>query len=317
MMKPLTFNHVYVEKVWGGRDLESFRKDLPSGSIGESWDVASHRNGTSIVMDGPEAGKSLSQLYGEKRRDLFGTSMDFDRFPLLLKLINTTQALSVQVHPKDDYALAHENDLGKTEAWYVMKANPEAYLIIGTGNIDREGFRKALDENRIEEILNKVSVEEGDVFYIQAGLLHAIGPGLIIYEIQQNSDTTYRFYDYGRPRELHVEQAMAVIDFKLKGNRVEGTTRKIDGGLKTDLIRCPYFALENYDVETEVEEESDPARFYLFTVVNGSGMLHSKKNQKALKKGDSLLIPAALGGYTLTGPVQLLKSYVPKKEVII
>ncbi len=313
-MNPLTFNHVYLEKIWGGRDLESFREDLPTGTIGESWDVASHRNGTSIVLEGPEAGKSLSQLYGEKRTDLFGTSMNYDRFPLLLKLINTTQALSVQVHPKDDYALAHENDLGKTEAWYVMKATPEAYLIIGTGDTDRKGFRQALEENRIEEILNKVSVKEGDVFYIESGLLHAIGPGLIIYEIQQNSDTTYRFYDYGRPRELHVEQAMEVIDFQLKGDRVEGTTREIDGGLKTDLIRCPYFALEKYDVETEVKEESDPARFFLFTVVKGSGTLRWEKGKKTLKKGDSFLIPAALGSYTLEGPVQLLKSYVPNSE---
>lgn len=116
MMQPLTFDHLYFEKIWGGRELEAFRDDLPSGSIGESWDVASHRNGTSTVLDGPDKGKSLSQLYGDKRTDLFGTSMTYDRFPLLLKLINTTQALSVQVHPGDDFALAYENDLGKTEA---------------------------------------------------------------------------------------------------------------------------------------------------------------------------------------------------------
>ena len=315
MMNPLTFNHVYLEKIWGGRDFESFRNDLPSGNIGESWDIASHRNGTSIVMDGADAGKSLSQLYGEKRTDLFGTSMNDDRFPLLLKLINTTQALSVQVHPGDDYALAHENDLGKTEAWYVMKATPDAYLIIGTGDIDREGFRQALETNRVEEILNKVPVKEGDVFYVQAGLLHAIGPGLIIYEIQQNSDTTYRFYDYGRSRELHVEKAMEVIDFKLSGKRVEGKPIEIVGGLKTELIRCPYFALEKYNVETEVTEKSDPARFYLFTVVNGSGTLHWEAGRKTLKKGDSLLVPAALGSYTLEGPFELLKSYVPSSVV--
>lgn len=309
-MQPLMFDHLYLEKIWGGRDLKSFRDDLPEGNIGESWDVASHRNGTSTVLNGPDKGKSLSQLYGEKRRDLFGTSMTFDRFPLLLKLINTTESLSVQVHPGDDYALAHENDLGKTEAWYVMKAEPEAYLIIGTGGIDRKGFRLALDENRIEEILNMVPVKEGDVFYIQAGLLHAIGPGLIIYEIQQNSDTTYRFYDYGRSRELHVEKAMEVIDFQLKGSRVEGVTRTITGGLKTHLIRCPYFSLEKYCVETRVTEQSDPTRFFLFTVVQGSGVLSWEKGRETLKKGDSLLIPAALGRYTLEGRFQLLKSYV-------
>ncbi len=309
-MQPLTFDHLYVEKIWGGRDLEAFRDDLPNGSIGESWDVASHRNGTSTVLDGPDEGKSLSQLYGEKRTDLFGTAMTYDRFPLLLKLINTTQALSVQVHPGDDYSLAHENDLGKTEAWYVMKAKPEAYLIIGTGELDRKGFRSALAENRIEEILNKIPVKEGDVFYIQAGLLHAIGPGLIIYEIQQNSDTTYRFYDYGRDRELHVEKAMKVIDFRLKGNPVEGTTQKITGGSKTHLIRCPYFSLEKYRVETQVTEKSDPARFFLFTVVKGSGTLGWEGGRKTLKKGDTILIPAALGTYRLEGLFELLKSYV-------
>lgn len=310
-MQPLKFNHLYFEKIWGGRNLASFRDDLPPGSIGESWDVASHRNGTSIVLDGPFQGKSLSQLFDEKRTDLFGAAITCDRFPLLLKLINTSEALSVQVHPNDDYALAKENDLGKTEAWYVMQADPGAYLIIGTGDLEREDFRLALDENRIEEMLHRVPVNEGDVFYIQAGLLHAIGPGLILYEIQQNSDTTYRFYDYGRPRELHVEKAMEVIDFQLNGTRVEGVTRPIPGGLKTQLICCPHFSLEKYQVETRVEERSDPARFFLFTVVKGSGALYWEKGREAMKKGDSLLIPAALGTYTLEGRFELLKSYVP------
>ncbi|MEN1759181.1 type I phosphomannose isomerase catalytic subunit [Anoxynatronum sibiricum] len=310
-MQPLTFNHLYFEKIWGGRELVSFRDDLPTGSIGESWDIASHPNGTSTVLDGPFEGKSLSQLYGEKRTDIFGASMTDDRFPLLLKLINTTQALSVQVHPRDDYALVNENDLGKTEAWYVMKASPEAYLIVGTGEIDQKGFRQALDENRVEEMLHRVPVKEGDVFYIQAGLLHAIGPGLIIYEIQQNSDTTYRFYDYGRPRELHVEKAMEVIDFQLEGNRVEGVSRNVPGGIKTQLIQCPYFLLEKYQVVTQIKEKSDPNRFFLFTVVRGTGTLSWEKGRKTLKKGDSLLIPAALGSYSLEGGFELLKSYVP------
>ena len=309
-MQPLRFNHLYYEKVWGGRAFESFRDDLPSGSIGESWDIAAHRNGDNTVLNGPEQGKTLMQLYADKRIDLFGTAVTAARFPLLLKLINTSQALSVQVHPDDDYAMAQENDMGKTEAWYVMQADPEAYLVIGTLEKTREGFQRALDENRIEEILRRVPVSEGDVFYIRAGLLHAIGPGLIIYEIQQSSDTTYRVYDYGRDREMHLEKALDVIDFELNGSRMEETAEEVPGGRVTHLIRGQHFTLEKVEVDSRIAEKSDPERFFLLTVVSGSGALRWETGSETLKKGDSLLIPAALGPYTLEGRFELLKSYV-------
>jgi mannose-6-phosphate isomerase len=310
VVQPLRFNHLYYEKIWGGRGFEAFRGDLPSGTIGESWDIAAHRNGDNTVLDGPEQGKTLTQLYADKRTDLFGTAVTAARFPLLLKLINTSQALSVQVHPDDDYAMAHENDRGKTEAWYVMQADPEAYLVIGTLEKTREGFKRALDENRTEEILRRVPVREGDVYYIRAGLLHAIGPGLIIYEIQQSSDTTYRVYDYGRDREMHLEKAMEVIDFELDGRLMEGAAEEVPGGRITRLIRGQHFTLEKVDVESRIREKSDPERFFLFTVVNGSGALKWDTGSETLNKGDSLLIPADLGSYTLEGRFELLKSYV-------
>lgn len=313
-MYPLKFENIYFEKIWGGRDFESFRDNLPQGEIGESWDIACHPNGTGIVRNGALKGKSLLELFQDYREAVIGTEIRGDRFPLLLKMINSSEALSVQVHPGDEYALKEENDLGKTEAWYVMSATEGSYLIVGTRHCTKEMFRKAIEENRLDQYMNKVSVKEGDVFYIKSGLVHAIGPGLVIYEIQQNSDTTYRVYDYGRPRELHVEKSLHVTNFSLKGEKMEGLRSVVPGGYKTYLILNRYFSLEKYEVEGHLVEESDPGRFFIFTVVEGHGEISCSAGVETLSRGESVMIPAALGKYTFNGTMTLLKSYVPDVE---
>lgn len=315
-MYPLKFENIYFEKIWGGRDFESFRDNLPEGEIGESWDIACHPNGTGIVSNGAWKGKSLLELFQEYREAVVGTAIRGDRFPLLLKMINSNEALSVQVHPGDDYALKEENDLGKTEAWYVMAAKEGSYLIVGTRHCTKETFRKAIAENRLDQYMNKVVVKEGDVFYIKSGLVHAIGPGLVIYEIQQNSDTTYRVYDYGRPRELHVEKSLHVTNFSLKGEKMEGLRSVIPGGYKTNLILNRYFSLEKYEVKGTLTEESDPGRFFIFTVVEGQGEISCAEGSETLVRGESVMIPAALGKYTFKGTMKLLKSYVPDVESV-
>ncbi|MDC0802752.1 mannose-6-phosphate isomerase [Clostridium paraputrificum] len=311
-MYPIKFENLYYEKIWGGRDFESFRENLPHGDIGESWDIACHHNGMSIVSNGYLKGKTFEELIKEYGTELLGESFENKEFPLLVKLINSKEKLSVQVHPSDEYAKRVENSLGKTEAWYVVDAKPGASLIVGTKNCDKAIFEKAIREGKTEEYLNKIEVKKGDCFLINSGLVHAICEGVIIAEIQQSSDITYRLYDYGRPREIHVEKSMDVIDFNLKPINASGKKLvSFCGYEKGILCASEYFTIEKYVVSSEVSENSDINKFFIFTCVDGKGTIISEDGTKMdILKGDSILIPAKLGKYTIQGELTLLKSYV-------
>ena len=311
-MYPIKFENLYYEKIWGGRDFENFRENLPYGDIGESWDIACHHNGMSIVSNGYLKGKTFEELIKEYGTELLGESFENKEFPLLVKLINSKEKLSVQVHPSDEYAKRVENSLGKTEAWYVVDAKPGASLIVGTKNCDKAIFEKAIREGKTEEYLNKIEVKKGDCFLINSGLVHAICEGVIIAEIQQSSDITYRIYDYGRPREIHVEKSMDVIDFNLKPINASGKKLvSFCGYEKGILCASEYFTIEKYVVSSEVSENSDINKFFIFTCVDGKGTIISEDGTKMdILKGDSILIPAKLGKYTIQGELTLLKSYV-------
>lgn len=311
-MYPIKFENLYYEKIWGGRDFESFRENLPHGDIGESWDIACHHNGMSIVSNGYLKGKTFEELIKEYGTELLGESFENKEFPLLVKLINSKEKLSVQVHPSDEYAKRVENSLGKTEAWYVVDAKPGASLIVGTKNCDKAIFEKAIREGKTEEYLNKIEVKKGDCFLINSGLVHAICEGVIIAEIQQSSDITYRIYDYGRPREIHVEKSMDVIDFNLKPINASGKKLvSFCGYEKGILCASEYFTIEKYVVSSEVSENSDINKFFIFTCVDGKGTIISEDGTKMdILKGDSILIPAKLGKHTIQGELTLLKSYV-------
>ena len=311
-MYPIKFENLYYEKIWGGRDFESFRENLPHGDIGESWDIACHHNGMSIVSNGYLKGKTFEELIKEYGTELLGESFENKEFPLLVKLINSKEKLSVQVHPSDEYAKRVENSLGKTEALYVVEAKPGASLIVGTKNCDKAIFEKAIREGKTEEYLNKIEVKKGDCFLINSGLVHAICEGVIIAEIQQSSDITYRIYDYGRPREIHVEKSMDVIDFNLKPINASGKKLvSFCGYEKGILCASEYFTIEKYVVSSEVSENSDINKFFIFTCVDGKGTIISEDGTKMdILKGDSILIPAKLGKYTIQGELTLLKSYV-------
>ena len=214
-MYPIKFDNLYYERIWGGRDLELFRDNMPKGTIGESWDIACHENGVGIVSNGSLKGMSFEKIIKLYRDDIIGKEIKDEKFPLLIKLINAKDKLSVQVHPNDEYANRVEKDSGKTEAWYVVSAEENSYLIVGTKDCDKEKFGNSIENGDLDKYLNKVPVKKGDFFYVQSGLVHAICEGVIIAEIQQSSDTTYRVYDYNRGREIHVEKALYVIDFSL------------------------------------------------------------------------------------------------------
>ncbi|WP_297438630.1 type I phosphomannose isomerase catalytic subunit [uncultured Clostridium sp.] len=310
-MYPIKFENLYFEKIWGGRDLENFRDNMPSGNIGESWDISCHENGMNVVSNGTFKGMTFDKIIDEYGTKLLGENIR-EEFPLLVKLINSNDKLSVQVHPGDEYAHKFENSKGKTEAWYVVDAKEGAQLIVGTKDCDKEKFAQAIKSGVTEEYINKIDVKKGDCFLINSGLVHAICEGVIIAEIQQNSDITYRIYDYGRPREIHVEKSLDVINFSLSAENIGGKdTEKFDGFEKVELCKSEYFTIEKYIISSEISEVSDKERFFIFTCVDGSGYMEDEnKNIVDIKKGDSIFIPADLGKYKISGDLTVLKSYV-------
>ena len=194
MDKIVFLEPVFCERIWGGRNLESFNFDIPKGNIGEAWVVAAHDNGSSKIVNGELAGLTLKEAYA-KNPQLF-TEKKYDKYPLLIKILDASDNLSVQVHPEDDYARVNENgELGKTECWYVLDAKKDSKLIYGHTAKTKEEFNDKINREQWQELFIEEEVKAGDFFYIPAGTLHAIGEGILIYEVQQNSDTTYRVYD--------------------------------------------------------------------------------------------------------------------------
>ena len=309
-MYPLKFENLYYEKIWGGRDFEAFRSNLPQGEIGESWDIACHPNGIGVVFNGELKGQKFDKLINEYGTKLVGNKVNIDKFPLLVKLINSKEKLSVQVHPGDEYAAKYENEYGKTEAWYVIDAKEGASLIVGTKNCTKKEFEEAIKNNNVEDYLNTIPVKKGDCFLINSGLVHAICEGVIIAEIQQSSDITYRVYDYGRPREIHVEKALDVINFDLQcENLSEKEEMKYDGYSHTLLCKNKYFGMEKISIEKEFNDKSNEEFFYMYTCVEGNGYIKGNNFIEEIKLGDSILIPATLGEYKIEGNVKVLKSY--------
>lgn len=247
---PLTFAPVFKDYPWGGRNLATrLGRALPEGIVAESWEIAAHPNGASVVEQGPLAGLSLADVL-----DLWGTALvgtrnaqaqRMGRFPLLIKLLDANSWLSVQVHPDDVYALTHAGDFGKTEMWVVLHAEPGSELIFGFApGVDRARFEEALVQGNPEPCLHRLPVCTGDVIFVPAGAIHALGPGIIVAEIQQNSDTTYRIYDWGRPRPLHIAQALDVLDFSLIAPGPV-TPQRVADVPRTELIgACTYFRTE-------------------------------------------------------------------------
>ncbi len=325
MLYPLRLVPVYFDKVWGGRRLAAvLGRDIPAGNVGESWEVSDHPHGPSVAAHGPDAGVSLHELIARDPVGMLGTRVNarwHGAFPLLVKYIDAEDKLSVQVHPDDEYALAHEGELGKTEMWYVLRAEPGACLIAGLNpGVTAEQFRTALEHGDPAALLYHLPVQTGDSLFIPAGRIHAIMPGLLILEIQENSDTTYRLYDWGRvgldgqPRTLHVAQAMAVADWTDYAPQpaVLGIETEA-GNTKTVLARCPYFEVDKYDLTAPRAFATDGGSFTILNCVAGAGTLVWSGGLEALTFGDSLFIPAGVTQFTLQpdGAASFVVSVVP------
>lgn len=324
---PMIFTPVLKSYIWGGRNLETkLGRTLPAkGVIAESWEIASHEDGTSIVENGPYAGWPLTRVHAELGIDLIGRNNTWaqarGKFPLLVKLLDANTPLSVQVHPDDAYALTHElSELGKSEMWVVLsKTEPGAELILGvTTGTTAEAFRRGIEAGRLEPFLHRVPVKTGDHVCVPAGTLHAIMGGLLIAEIQQNSNTTYRVYDWGRvgadgqPRPLHIDKAMDVIDF----DRVEpGVPRPVliaeeDGYRRELLCRTPYFVTERITLDAGVEfgGQRNGDTLEIWGVLDGGVSI----NRLTLDAVRFCLLPASIGEFTVTAqtPAVLLRTYV-------
>ena len=309
-MYPIRFENLYYNKIWGGRGFENFRDNMPEGESGESWDIACHPNGIGIVANGELKGKRFDEIISEFGHDLVGSKVSTEKFPLLVKLINSKEKLSVQVHPGDEYAKRVENEFGKTEAWYVVDAKPGAKLIVGTKNCNKATFAKAIEEGKSEDYLNVIEVKKGDCFLINSGLVHAICEGLIIAEIQQNSDVTYRVYDYGRPREIHVEKSLDVINFDLAAENLSNhEVVEFEGFSKINFCENEYFGMQKFNIKKEWTDCSNEEKFFILTCVDGKGTIEGKEFSEEIKMGDSYLIPAKLGNYSVKGELEVIKSY--------
>ncbi len=324
LLYPMTFKPVLKDYIWGGRNLEKFGRKLPEGVIAESWDIAGHEDGTTIVDNGPYAGWPLTDVHAELGLDLIGQNSAWaqarGKFPLLVKLLDANSPLSVQVHPDDAYALQHEgNELGKTEMWVVLQAKPGAQLILGVkAGTTPQAFRKAIADGRLEPYLHYLQVQAGDHICVPAGTLHAIMEGILIAEIQQNSNTTYRVYDWnrlganGQPRPLHVEKALDVINFNLVEPKLgPAQTVAEAGGVRRSLLcRNRYFVTERVEMERGAifQGRCTGESLEIWGVTDG----RAEVNGLRLDAVRFALLPAALGAFTVTARVKssLLRTYV-------
>ncbi|RCW41239.1 MULTISPECIES: type I phosphomannose isomerase catalytic subunit [unclassified Halanaerobium] len=311
MFYPLKFDHKYVAKIWGGRKLKNYRDDLPDGDIGESWDISAYDDKISVVKNGKLAGKNLKELCELFPVQILGEKLKNSDFPLLIKIIDAQSKLSIQVHPDEDSAEDNENVSAKNEAWYIIDAEPESYVIAGTKDCSKNEFKKAVENNEIDNYINKIRVKKGDVFFVKAGLLHAIGPGVFLAEVQQSSDTTYRVYDYGRDRELHLDKALEAIDFGVQAERRKGLKVENDSYNITYYCLNKKFALDMIEINSSYRSSGEKNRFYIYTAVKGSGTINWNDKSLEIKEADSILIPAYAGEYSITGELILLRSYVP------
>lgn len=297
---------IFHEKIWGGTRLNTvFNYEIPSEKTGECWAISAHQNGDCEVIDGPLAGKKLSDLWTH-HRELFG-NIEGDCFPLLTKILDASDDLSVQVHPDDEYGLKHEGELGKTECWYILDADEDAELIFGHHAQTKEEFIKQIESNNWDQLLRKVKVKKGDFFHVPAGTIHALKKGTFVLETQQSSDTTYRLYDYDRlgddgcPRPLHLKQSIDVTMIPHQETKPELKQRILDDSTITTLIECEFFKVYKWEINGKCHALHQPP-FTLVSVLEGEGLI----NYHPIQKGDHFIITSIVTQLKIEGNLELM-----------
>ena len=312
MAEPLFLQSVMQEKIWGGQRLKTeFGYEIPSPTTGEYWAISAHPNGVSVVANGVHKGKALDQLYAE-RRDLFGHSQS-PVFPLLTKILDADDWLSVQVHPDDAYGLEHEGELGKTECWYVIAAEEGAEIIYGHAAKSREELAQMIEKGEWDTLLTHVPVKAGDFFFVPSGTMHAIGKGIMILETQQSSDTTYRVYDFdrkdesGKLRELHIQQSIDVMTIGEPANS-HPDSLTVGNLTVTTYVSNPFFTVYKWLVDGPVEMKRR-APYSLLSVLDGDGQIEVDGQVYPIKKGSHFILPSDVESWTFDGRLEMIVSH--------
>ena len=320
---PIKFNPILKEKIWGGNKLTKLlHKKTKKDNIGESWEISDFDKNISLVTNGVLKGRSLHELIIEFKGELVGEKVyqQFgDQFPLLIKFIDAKDVLSIQLHPNDELAKKRHNSFGKTEMWYVMQADKGGNLIVGfKKEVSKEEYLVHLKNNTLIDILNKDEVDKGDVYFISTGLVHAIGAGVLLAEIQQTSDITYRIYDYDRKddqgnyRELHTEDALDAIDFSVKNNYKSSYIKKLNNIVNT--VDCKYFTTNIISIKDYLNiDNSEKDSFVIYMCVGGDGVqLKGDGFLEKLEYGETVLVPANTKKMVMksNGYSELLEIYI-------
>jgi mannose-6-phosphate isomerase len=315
---PLQFNPILKERIWGGTKLKTeLGKPITSNITGESWELSTVKDDVSIVAAGAFAGESLNELVEKYPNEILGTKVHErfgKQFPLLFKFLDAREDLSIQVHPNDELARKRHNSFGKTEMWYVMHADPGSRLIVGFSEKSSPAdFMKNLDQKTLPSILNQIEVKKGDVFLLETGTIHAIGAGIVVAEIQQTSDITYRVYDWdrvdasGKSRELHLGMAIDAIN-----SEVTQSKKHYAKAVNTSnpMVDCPYFTTDFLPLDGELKINKTGETFTVYMCVEDSFELHTSARKFSYNTGDTVLVPAGLQEFTLHGNASLLEIYI-------
>lgn len=312
---PLTFEPIYKERIWGGTKLKEYlNKSFDGNTIGESWELSTVANDVSVVANGEFAGLNLNELIEKYPTEILG-SKSIEKFglefPLLFKFLDAKEDLSIQVHPNDELAKLRHNSFGKTEMWYVMQADENARLVVGFKNkTNKNDYLKHLEDKTLVAILNEMSVKKGDTFFLETGTVHAIGAGILIAEIQQTSDITYRLYDWdrvdanGKGRELHNDLAVDAINYEETNTKVQ---YKKETNESVNLVDCPFFTTNILEVSGAYNWKKKKDSFTVLMCTEGSFVLVTSNYKSEFKIGDTILIPAIMDEFQIIGATSLLE----------
>lgn len=300
------------DRIWGGTKLRDvFAYNIPSDTTGEYWAISAHPNGVSTVTNGRYQGQPLNTLYTQEPA-LFGNPKE-EVFPLLTKILDANDWLSVQVHPDDAYGREHEGELGKTECWYIISAEEGSEIVYGHQAKSKEDLRAMIEAGAWDDLLTRVPVKAGDFFYVPSGTMHAIGKGILILETQQSSDTTYRVYDFDRKdvngnlRDLHIEKSIDVLTIGKPENSVPATI-VLDNMVETTLVSTPFFTVYKW-VTSQMVDMKQAAPYLLVSVLKGQGKLYVDQKAYELEKGMHFILPNDVKSWSFDGQLEMIVSH--------
>ncbi|MEC1633957.1 mannose-6-phosphate isomerase, class I [Bacillus mojavensis] len=312
---PIFFKPVFKERIWGGTALRDvFGYDIPSETTGECWAISAHPKGPSTIANGPYKGKTLTELW-DKHRELFG-GVEGDQFPLLTKLLDVKEEMSIKVHPDDYYAGENEQgELGKTECWYIIDCKENAEIIYGHTARSKTELVTMINSGDWEGLLRRIKIKPGDFYYVPSGTIHALCKGTLVLETQQNSDATYRVYDYdrletnGKSRELHFAKAINAATVPHVDGYIDESTESRKGITIKTFVQGEYFSVYKWDINGEAELSQD-GTFLICSVIEGSGLLTYGKETCLLQKGDHFILPYNMSDFTIKGTCTLIVSHM-------